>query len=91
MYQQVDQLASNGFRVLCLAYAVLDTVPNRLEDALTDLNFIGIVGMIDHLRNYVISAVAVCKMAKIKVAMITGDHPKTALALAEQSGIASST
>jgi magnesium-transporting ATPase (P-type) len=85
--QQVDQLASNGFRVLGLAYKVLETMPNKLEDALTGLTFIGMVGMIDPLRNDVISAVAACKMAEIKVAMITGDHPKTALALAEQSGI----
>lgn len=86
--QQVDRLASDGFRVLGLAYAVIDVMPKRLEDALIDLTFIGMVGMIDPLRNDVISAVAACKMAKINVAMITGDHPKTALALAEQSGIA---
>jgi len=86
--QQVDQLASDGFRVLGIAYTVLEVLPNNLEDALTDLTFIGMVGMIDPLRNDVISAVAACKMAKIKVAMITGDHPKTALALAKQSGIA---
>ncbi|WP_245942448.1 cation-translocating P-type ATPase [Candidatus Colwellia aromaticivorans] len=86
--QQVDQLASNGYRVLGLAYKVLETVPNKLESALIDLTFIGMVGMIDPLRHDVVSAVAACKTAKIKVAMITGDHPKTALALAEQSGIA---
>lgn len=88
---QVDELASKGYRVLGLAYAVLDSVPDELEDALQNLSFIGMVGMIDPLRPEVKGAVAQCKMASITVAMITGDHPKTALALAEQSGIADST
>jgi len=86
--QQVDQLASKGYRVLGIACAVLERVPEQLEDALENLNFIGMVGMIDPLRPEVNDAVAQCKMAGIKVAMITGDHPKTALALAERSGIA---
>ena len=89
--QQADKLASKGYRVLGLACAVLDSIPNELEDALQDLSFIGMVGMIDPLRPEVKDAVAQCKMASINVAMITGDHPKTALALAEQSGIADST
>ena len=86
--QQVDELASKGYRVLGLACAVLESVPDKLEDALKNLSFIGMVGMIDPLRPEVKDAVAQCKMASITVAMITGDHPKTALALAEQSGIA---
>ena len=86
--KQVDDLSSEGFRVLGLAYRELDTVPSVLENALTDLTFIGMVGMIDPLRSDVISAVAACKVAKINVAMITGDHPNTALVLAQRSGIA---
>ena len=89
--QQVDELASKGYRVLGLACAVLDSVPDTLEDALQNLSFIGMVGMIDPLRPEVKDAVAHCEMANISVAMITGDHPKTALALAQQSGIADST
>jgi magnesium-transporting ATPase (P-type) len=89
--QQVDELASKGYRVLGLACAVLDSVPDILEDALKNLKFIGMVGMIDPLRPEVKGAVTQCKMANISVAMITGDHPKTALALAQQSGIADST
>ena len=85
--QQVEHLADKGFRVLGLAYKALDSVPSKLEDALTGLTFLGMVGMIDPLRSDVISAVVACKEAKIKVAMITGDHPNTALALAEKAGI----
>jgi Ca2+-transporting ATPase len=89
--QQSNSLASKGYRVLGLAYAVLDSVPDKLENALHDLNFVGMVGMIDPLRSDVKSAIAKCKRAKINVAMITGDHPDTALALAEQAGIADQT
>ncbi len=85
--QQVEQLTRDGFRVLGLAYKELSTVPNEVKDELNDLIFIGMVGMIDPLRDDVVSAVAACKKANIKVAMITGDHPNTALALAEQAGI----
>jgi len=83
-----DQLASNGYRVLGVAYKELQQVSAQLEDELIDLSFLGMVGMIDPLRHDVIEAVSACKVAKINVAMITGDHPKTALALAQQAGIA---
>jgi len=86
--QNVNDLAERGYRVLGLAYAVLDKLPAKPEDALHGLSFIGMVGMIDPLRSDVIDAVADCKSARIDVAMITGDHPKTALALAQQAGIA---
>lgn len=89
--QQSNVLASKGYRVLGLAYAVLDTIPDKPEEVLHGLNFAGIVGMIDPLRPDVRNAVAKCKIAKINVAMITGDHPETALALAEQAGIADKT
>jgi magnesium-transporting ATPase (P-type) len=59
-----------------------------IENALQNLSFIG---MIDPLRPEVKGVVAQCKVANIKVAMITGDHPKTALVLAEQSVIADNT
>ncbi|MDX2319392.1 MAG: HAD-IC family P-type ATPase [Moritella sp.] len=90
--QQANALASKGYRVLGLAYGYIDEnlngVPVRLEDTLHDLSFAGLVGMIDPLRPDVKNAVEKCKTAKINVAMITGDHPITALALAEQAGIA---
>ncbi|HCH70721.1 MAG TPA: haloacid dehalogenase [Colwellia sp.] len=84
---KANQLAGKGYRVLGLAYTILDSPPKSLEETLHGLTFIGMVGMIDPLRPGVIAAVADCKRAGINVAMITGDHPKTALALAEQAGI----
>lgn len=89
--QQSTRLAQQGYRVLGLACKKLEQVPAKPEQALHDCLFLGMVGMIDPLRPEVIQAVQQCKNADIKVAMITGDHPQTATALAIQAGIADET
>jgi calcium-translocating P-type ATPase len=85
---QANMLAKSGYRVLALAHRRVDIVPAEPAEFLNDIEFIGIVGMIDPLRPEAIAAVQDCKNARIKVAMITGDHPQTARALALQLGIA---
>jgi magnesium-transporting ATPase (P-type) len=85
---QASRLAKNGYRVLGLAHRTVDIVPADLGEFLNDLEFLGIVGMIDPLRPEAIGAVQDCHNASIKVAMVTGDHPETASALARQLGIA---
>ncbi len=89
--QQVTRLAQQGYRVLGIACKKLDQVPTKPEQALNNLEFLGMVGMIDPLRPEAKEAVHHCKNANIKVAMITGDHPQTAIALAIQAGIADET
>jgi len=74
--------------VLALAHRRVEIVPAELQEFLNDLEFIGMVGMLDPLRPEAITAVQDCKDAQIKVAMITGDHPQTARVLAMQLGIA---
>jgi Ca2+-transporting ATPase len=86
--EQANSLAKSGYRVLALAHRRVDIVPAETAEFLNDIEFIGIVGMIDPLRPEAIAAVQDCKNARIKVAMITGDHPQTARALALQLGIA---
>jgi len=86
--EQANTLAKSGYRVLALAHRRVDIVPVEPAEFLNDIEFIGIVGMIDPLRPEAIAAVQDCKNARIKVAMITGDHPQTARALALQLGIA---
>ena len=85
---QANTLAKSGYRVLALARRRIEIVPAELDEFLNDLEFIGMVGMIDPLRPEAITAVQSCKDARIKVAMITGDHPQTARALALQLGLA---
>ncbi|QYJ93208.1 cation-translocating P-type ATPase [Shewanella spartinae] len=77
-------LARHGYRVLALASGEV----NDPHHPLADLDFLGLVAMSDPLREDAIEAVALCQQAQIKVAMITGDHPVTALALARQLKLA---
>jgi len=86
--EQANELARSGYRVLALAHRRVEIVPAEPHEFLNDLEFIGMVGMLDPLRPEAITAVQDCKDAQIKVAMITGDHPQTARVLAIQLGIA---
>jgi Ca2+-transporting ATPase len=90
--QQAQQLASQGFRVLALASGNIELKTDEVfsEEHLKGLTLLGIVGMIDPLRPEAKDAVAACKAAGIEVAMITGDHPSTALAIARELDLADS-
>lgn len=51
-----------------------------------DLTFLGGISMIDPPRREVKNAIALCRQAGIKVTMVTGDHPVTALAISRKIG-----
>ncbi len=84
----VAKLAAQGLRVLAVARAqcATDAWPAQQHDF--DFTFVGLVGLADPLRPEVPAAVAACTSGGIRVVMITGDHPATALAIARQAGIA---
>jgi magnesium-transporting ATPase (P-type) len=86
---QVSELARSGYRVLAVARRRVEIVPLDVEEFLAGMEFLGIVGMLDPLRPEALGAVQQCHVASIKVAMVTGDHPETAMALALDLGIAS--
>ena len=86
--QSNESLAQNGQRVLGLAYRLLDEQPGKDVEALEhELTFVGMIGMMDPPRDEVKAAVARCRSAGIRPIMITGDHPLTALSIAQQLGI----
>jgi P-type Ca2+ transporter type 2C len=87
MMQAVDAMAAKGLRVLGVAEAGFThkTLPPDHHDF--DYRFLGLVGLADPLRASVPAAVAQCKSAGIKVIMITGDYPATALSIARDAGI----
>lgn len=86
------RLAERGARVLAVAAGPVGAtaVAGDVVDpaGLVDLTLLGFVGMIDPLRPEAKDAVAACRRAGIEVAMVTGDHPVTALAIAKELGIA---
>ncbi len=82
------RMADGGLRVLAVARSEL-TAGQQLEHARigSSLVFLGLIGMIDPPRPRAIAAVRTCHAAGIRVKMITGDHPGTAIAIARQLGI----
>lgn len=79
-----DAMAMGGMRVLGVGYRTLDDTTDDVEH---DLVFLGLIGMIDPPRDEVAEAVATCRSAGIRPIMITGDHPLTAQAIAQDLGI----
>ena len=81
--EQARKMAGEALRVLAIAYK-----PNAvIEQAESEMTLLGLVGMIDPPRPEAKAAVSMCEEAGIKVIMITGDHPLTAKAVAEELGI----
>ena len=85
--QQNESWAAGGLRVLAVAYRPLEQMQAcslELEDSCI---FLGIAAMLDPPRPESKPAVLTAKKAGIRPVMITGDHPVTALAVAEKTGI----
>lgn len=85
-----NHLASIGLRVLGFAYKPLAEIPpaNTEDASERGLIWLGLVGMLDAPRIEVSEAVQRCRKAGIRPVMITGDHPLTAMAIADKLGIA---
>jgi Ca2+-transporting ATPase len=77
------EMARRGLRVLGSAYRDIDEV-GSVETVERELVFVGLVGMYDPPRPEAKKAIATCQAAGIRVAMITGDHPHTASAIAAE-------
>ena len=85
----IDDLASKALRTLAIAYKKIpaQTKNTTVQEAETELIFLGLEGMIDPPRPEVKRAVEECENAGIKTVMITGDHIITAKAIATELGI----
>ncbi|WP_181699657.1 cation-translocating P-type ATPase [Chthonobacter albigriseus] len=83
----VGAMAGEGLRVLGVARAAWSAEPFPEGPAGFAFSFLGLVGLADGLRASVPAAVAECRSAGIRVAMITGDYPVTASAIACKAGI----
>jgi Ca2+-transporting ATPase len=87
--QHVERMAGEGLRVLGVARASFDAnlLPGNQHDF--DFEFLGLLALEDPVRPDVPAAIALCRRAGIRVVMVTGDHPATAIAIARQAGFAS--
>ncbi|QND85407.1 P-type ATPase [Chromobacterium vaccinii] len=87
---QVNRAAEQGLRVLAVAKAAFrqHDLPAIQHDF--DFRFVGLIALADPLRPTAPQAIKECLAAGIRVIMITGDYPATALSIASQSGLDSS-
>jgi magnesium-transporting ATPase (P-type) len=87
----VERYAANGWRTLAIARRRV--TPDLAADAPADLlecglELLGILAFEDPPRPAVAESIAACRRAGIGVAMVTGDHPATAAAIAREVGLA---
>jgi calcium-translocating P-type ATPase len=83
----VDEWALKGYRTIALAHK--ESVDESTIN-LKNFTYLGFVAIIDPVREESPHAIKKAQEAGIKVVMITGDHPNTALCIAKELGIASS-
>ena len=88
---QVEAMAARGLRVLGVACGEFQTDKNEpvwpISQHDFDFTFLGLIGFMDPPRSEVPAAIAECRSAGIRVLMLTGDHPATAVAIAKQVGL----
>jgi potassium/sodium efflux P-type ATPase len=85
----VDRLADQALRTLAVGYRRLAAgAPSAQDESLErELVFLGVVGIIDPPRPEARTAIAEAAAAGVRVIMITGDHPRTAVRIAGDLGI----
>jgi Ca2+-transporting ATPase len=93
IFQTADRFAKEGMRVLAMAYREAPETMEELNENNVRGSYIlaGIQGMIDPPRPEVIDAIKGCRQAGIRVVMITGDHPTTAMAIGKMLNISHDT
>ena len=88
LIRDVDDATNRGFRVLGVAKAKFDQrgeLPDSPEDF--KFEFLGLVHLHDPVRPNVPEAVAECARAGVRIVMITGDYPGTAISIAKKVGL----
>ncbi len=84
--EAINDLTGNGRRVLAAARRdwSRDEPPRSADEAEKELVFLGLIGIVDPPRPEAHDAIARCRTAGIRPVMITGDHERTAVAIAKE-------
>ena len=84
---QAETMAMRGLRVLGVARGRWqgESPPRSQHDF--NFQFLGLLGFVDPPRADVPAAIAECRAAGIRIIMLTGDHPATAMAIADEVGL----
>jgi Ca2+-transporting ATPase len=85
---EVERASERGLRLLAVAEARWGGAQWPADPREYPFEWLGFVALADPLRAGVAEAIALCRSAGVRVVMITGDYPGTALAIARQAGIA---
>ncbi|MFW9904629.1 MAG: cation-translocating P-type ATPase, partial [Candidatus Thorarchaeota archaeon] len=98
--EQAEQnLAKTGYRMLGMAYKSVDPVEDKIdriilsedsEEVESNLIYVGAMAIMDPPRQGTKKSIEICKKAGIRPVMITGDHLKTAVAVATEIGLITS-
>ena len=83
----LDRLTEAGLRVIGTAYKKINKKGKKIEEEIKNLNFVGFIALKDPLRKGVKEAIKICENAGVKPIIITGDHKKTAKAVAQELGM----
>ncbi|MEN3268047.1 MAG: cation-transporting P-type ATPase [Pseudonocardia sp.] len=81
---EVHRLAAQGHRVLAVAQRRVPERARLTETDVQDLEFRGLIALVDPVRPTAAQAVATLRAAGVEIAMITGDHPSTAESIAAE-------
>ena len=84
---RIDRLADGGHKVIACAWQTLDGTSWHGGEPDRDFLFAGVLAFEDPVREGVAEAVRQCRDARIRIVMITGDHPATARAIAKEIGL----
>lgn len=88
--EKAHKYSKEGKRILAFGYKETKDEKLDKDSKPSGFIFLGFVVIHDPLRKSVKKAIDICRDAGIKVAMITGDYPATAQAIAKQIGLPSS-
>jgi len=84
-----EKMSAEGMRVIAFGYRYQSEISK--DDFVKELTYSGMIGFLDPPRMDIKEAILTCRKAGIKIVMITGDHPLTALNIAKKVGLVDET